>query len=126
MKDINKLKNYRIKYKRYYEIDFSNEYEIHHIDLDHTNNDISNLLLLPKELHRKYHYYLNVTAHPLREEKIERTINITLNDFDPYYNIDEIKKLIEVINECQKWIAYKNQLEYKRYYKRIGIYDVNN
>ena len=39
---------YREKYKRYYRIEFSKEYVVHHIDFDRENNDISNLLLLPK------------------------------------------------------------------------------
>ena len=43
MKDIEKLKDYRKKYKRYFGIDFGKEYAIHHIDGDHSNNDINNI-----------------------------------------------------------------------------------
>ena len=39
-------------------IDFdSSNYEVHHIDEDRSNNDIENLVLLPKELHSKYHIW---------------------------------------------------------------------
>jgi len=34
MKDVDKLKNYRTKYKRYYGIDFGSDYVIHHNRLD--------------------------------------------------------------------------------------------
>lgn len=37
MKDINKLKDYRLKYKRYYDIDFDKDYAIHHIDKEIIN-----------------------------------------------------------------------------------------
>ncbi len=30
-------------------------YEIHHIDHNRKNNDLSNLIDIPKDLHRKYH-----------------------------------------------------------------------
>ena len=52
MKDINKLKDYRLKYKRYYNIDYDSSFDIHHIDINHENNDIKNLLLLPRSLHK--------------------------------------------------------------------------
>ena len=43
--------SYREKYKRYYGIEFGKDFVIHHIDFDRENNDISNLVLLPRELH---------------------------------------------------------------------------
>ena len=46
--------DYRKIYKDYYGIEFSSEYQIHHLDLDRTNNEIWNLLLLPKKLHQQY------------------------------------------------------------------------
>lgn len=37
--------------------------EVHHIDIDYTNNDICNLQVLTKEAHRKLHDDLNPTGH---------------------------------------------------------------
>lgn len=55
--DIRKL------YKKHYGMDFGSSYDIHHIDLNKNNNDISNLLLLPQELHRRFHwYYMQIVA----------------------------------------------------------------
>lgn len=50
--------DYRKYFKEYYGIDFSSKYDIHHIDLNHNNNSIKNLMILPKDLHHKYHFYL--------------------------------------------------------------------
>lgn len=53
-----KNSNYRQLYKDYYGIDFDESMVVHHIDFDRTNNRIENLLLMPKELHAKYHWNL--------------------------------------------------------------------
>lgn len=34
-------------------------YDVHHIDLNHNNNDFNNLVLIPKRLHRKFHFLFN-------------------------------------------------------------------
>ena len=80
MKDANKLKNYREKYKRYYNIEFDENYVVHHIDLDRTNNDISNLLLLPKGLHAKYHMILNSISICPQKPKADGFIDIRLSN----------------------------------------------
>lgn len=49
------IMKYRQLYKKYYGIEFGADYEVHHIDMNHSNNSINNLILLPKELHRKLH-----------------------------------------------------------------------
>ena len=33
----------------------SKKYEIHHLDMDRENNDISNLILIPKNIHKRFH-----------------------------------------------------------------------
>lgn len=38
------------------------DFDIHHIDLDYTNNDIHNLVAIPSKLHDKYHYILNISG----------------------------------------------------------------
>ena len=47
--------DYRQFYREYYGIDFGPEMAVHHIDFDRDNNAIENLLLLPVELHQRYH-----------------------------------------------------------------------
>ena len=106
MKDINKLKNYRLKYKRYYNIDFSSDFSIHHIDLNHNDNDIDNLLLLPKKLHNKYHFYITALSN------MQFPILIKGNQCNPNnYHLPFLRDFIEVIEECNKWYDYKMYLD---------------
>ena len=116
MKDINKLKNYREKYKRYYKIDFDNSYAIHHIDFNRKNNDIKNLLLLPKNLHHKYHYYLT-KLFPFDWKQGSVNINIKIEQFAPlkYVNTQELLEFINILLECKKWISYKERLDFSKY-----------
>lgn len=46
---------YKRLYKEYYGINFDGNFDIHHINGDCEDNNIANLVLLPKELHRIYH-----------------------------------------------------------------------
>lgn len=104
MKDISKLKDYKMKYKRYYGIDFdSKKYEIHHLDLNHNNNGIENLLLLPKDLHHKYHFYLSsVVNQSIGNGRIHSSIQSSEN-----YLINCLLKFIPIYQECNKWYDYK-------------------
>lgn len=106
MKDINKLKNYREKYKRHYNIDFGSEYVVHHIDENKQNNDISNLLLLPRDLHNKYHLCKNIvtSANPPLEI-------VGNGNHEQEYYITYLSHFIETIRECNKWYDYKLFLE---------------
>lgn len=112
MKDINKLKNYRTKFKRYYNIDFSSDYAIHHIDLNHDNNEIENLLLLPRELHNQYHFYLNATDRGDGYKFFRRlTADIKGNFAGNSYERQMFIGLLETLNECSKWYDFKMFLD---------------
>lgn len=63
MKDINRLKDYRRKYKRYYGIEFDRSYATHHIDGNRENNDMGNPLLLPTELRSRYRFLRSCVEH---------------------------------------------------------------
>lgn len=108
MADISKLKNYRTIYKRYYEIDFDKSYVVHHIDFNRENNDISNLVLLPKELHEKYHTIINSITISIDKPKADGFIDIRLSNLNlTDYNFNMFKLLPEIILECSKWLYFK-------------------
>lgn len=112
MKDLNKLKDYRKKYKRYYGIDFSKDYVIHHIDFDRSNNDISNLLLMPRKLHSKYHFCLDT----MRCESDQRGPNFTVDGRirsanREHWYLSMLEHFSDVMWECAKWYDYKSYLE---------------
>ena len=47
------MTQYRKFYADFYGITWdTKEMEVHHVDFNHENNDIRNLILLPKEIHR--------------------------------------------------------------------------
>lgn len=118
MKDALELKDYREKFKRYYGLSFSKDYHIHHIDLDHSNNDIENLMIVPKELHEVYHECL-VNVQMLTEGK--GTSRLFEFDVKPTGNISGYKNFVftillrfmKVLEEMNNWHDYKLYLEGK-------------
>lgn len=118
MKDISKLKNYREKHRRYYCLDFSSDYEIHNIDLNHNNNNINNLLLLPKKLHSKYHYYINCIKPFVNGYEI--TIDISVNSSFLKVNEANLKGLLDTISDIQQWLLFKEELDIKKFYCELG------
>ena len=113
-KEISKIKDYRREFKEYYNLELSEEYDIHHIDLNHENNDMNNLMILPKILHIKYHSLLNDLriSKPIKTITLDLKIHgnqINLNS----YNLQIIKDLISVLDECAKWYDYKLYLDGK-------------
>lgn len=113
-KEISKNEDYRREFKKYYNLELSEEYDIHHIDLNHENNDMNNLMILPKILHIKYHSLLNDLriSKPIKTITLDLKIHgnqINLNS----YNLQIIKDLISVLDECAKWYDYKLYLDGK-------------
>lgn len=49
--------NYRKLYAETFGIKIPSNYDVHHLDFDHSNNDLSNLVLLPRALHNKIHKF---------------------------------------------------------------------
>jgi len=81
-------------------------YDIHHLDENRKNNRLENLLMLPKGLHHKYHFYKNKLSN------IEPFITdiITVKSYGQGYNnqiISVINNFIQVWEECNKWADYK-------------------
>lgn len=113
-KEISKIKDYRREFKKYYNLELSEEYDVYHIDLNHENNDMNNLMILPKILHIKYHSLLNDLriSKPIKTITLDLKIHgnqINLNS----YNLQIIKDLISVLDECAKWYDYKLYLDGK-------------
>lgn len=101
--------DYREFYKRYYNIDFvGKEFEVHHIDFDRENNDIKNLILLPKKLHERYHELLPY-VQSLIDDKAVKTIIEMNNGQTLYY--DEMKEFCEIMIEINAWKSKKNLMD---------------
>jgi hypothetical protein len=89
----------------------SSEFDIHHINGNHDDNDLLNLVALPKRLHRQYHYYKNIR-------------NEYVNDFDFIMNAEDMlyaeyflektiynhTKFLEILKEASKWVEERDRL----------------
>lgn len=96
---------YRIRYKSYYGIAFNSEYVIHHIDQDKSNNKISNLILLPRNLHTKLHTCWGL--YRLSDSKLYEKI------FDIFPGtIDDFSNLINMQKELLPWMKFKERLDF--------------
>ena len=106
--------NYRKKYEDYCNIKIPNGYEIHHIDFNRENNDIMNLVLLPKELHNEYHTKLQRYRSLNYEINIELKSSIEngllINNYIKNFDLKIIEEFIDVWYECMKYINYRDYL----------------
>lgn len=97
--------HYRKFFEEYYEIEIPDGFEIHHADHNHNNNNIENLVMLPKELHRKYHRFLKKNYWLLNKDQTSLTIS-TVIDGD-MFNLEKLSfcanTLLELLSECEKW-----------------------
>lgn len=100
------MTDYKKLYAEKYGITWDNDLEIHHIDRNRNNNDISNLILLPGYLHRELHnclreaVYLSeqASAGDLVERMMERVLNYG-NDYDH----QTLMRFCYVLSECRRW-----------------------
>lgn len=100
--------NYNAKFKRHYGIKFDKKYIVHHIDENRGNNDISNLMVLPRGLHSKYHILKRI----IDNNRLPTTINGNqANNRTMLSNYYE--RFLEVLNECNKWHDFKMYLDGK-------------
>ena len=103
--------DYRQFYKEYYGIDFDDSMVIHHIDFDRSNNNIDNLLMMPKELHAKYHW--NVSAlGGAGTGMINSDARITGN---LCCDSSRLRGLADALDEIADWVRTKHSMDMMKY-----------
>lgn len=83
-------------------------WDVHHIDNNHNNNDIRNLVLIPHELHQKY--------HTLRRTAIMCQVPAQMfgNEVSTIlYESNAIAKYLSCLEECMIYMDYKKMADYK-------------
>lgn len=108
------MENYRKIYEKYCKIKIPKNYEIHHIDMNRENNDIFNLVMLPKKLHCDYHKYLQ----KIETEKYEivkklQSFYKSGNMINNYIITEQHKiekQFVSIWYECQKYVDYRDYL----------------
>lgn len=103
-----KANNYRRIFKQHYGIEFGTEFDVHHIDGDRSNNEIENLMVLPSDLHTRYHSLKREIEGQFVPTKI--TGNGVNNSQNCIFNLE---KFLEVLRECNEWYDYKMYLDGK-------------
>jgi len=107
--------NYRKYYSDYYGIKIDSSYAIHHIDFDRNNNNINNLLLLPRKLHSKYHLLINSLTYQ-KSEIYHGFFDMKASNINKY-SLEVAKSIPKTLTELFKWINAK-QCNYEYYYQK--------
>ncbi len=100
------MKDYRKYYAQYYNIQWdSSLFDVHHIDRNRDNNDIRNLVLLPKKLHKELHQVYNEFDRMLAFEKdpFLDAAKEFLNPFGGYIVSSTISSYMHILNKCSEW-----------------------
>ena len=98
--------NYRKHYIDSLGINLNKHYEIHHIDRDRSNNDLSNLVAIPKDIHAKIHKIFN---------RYDKAIE-SINELGYFYAKEKdnillaIKDYMNMKDELWPFIEKRNQL----------------
>ena len=108
------MKDYRKIYQNECNIIIPKGYEIHHIDFNRENNEIMNLVMLPKKLHSEYHR----TLLELQNSRYEIIIKVQsvidsgnlINEYIATNQHELENKFIKIWYECQKYVDYRNYL----------------
>lgn len=76
-------------------------YHVHHLDGNNKNNHIDNLLLIPKDLHHRYHFYKTSlpSAHPTEPTE--------LGNCAIYHWATNMRGYVQALEEMQRWMDYK-------------------
>ena len=99
---------YREDYEEHYKMRLDRSWEVHHIDYNHDNNDMNNLVAIPDYLHRKLH-----KAH-FRFELAKQ--NFTLSDIKIHSGklcshtefMSALSDYIETVEKCTPYINLRN------------------
>lgn len=106
--------NYRKIYEKACDIKIPKKYIIHHIDFDRTNNNISNLVMLPNSLHTKYHNILdrirNIDETKYMYELPKSMRGSSYNHWLLYEKKTLGEKFLSIYNECLDYIMYRDYL----------------
>lgn len=98
--------DYRQLYKDYFGIEFGPDMVVHHIDFDRNNNNIGNLLLMPRTLHAKYHMHISQLGGA-NDGFIDCNMQVDTNT----YRIAALRGLADSLDEIVEWFKTKHTME---------------
>lgn len=80
-------------------------FHVHHIDMNHYNNDILNLVSIPRSLHRRYHYYVSCYLSNIQRFNQEKFISNFKFLEEEEKSFLQFEKVYKNILECKKEIS---------------------
>ena len=101
---------YASMYIRMYGIDIcDSDIQIHHIDHNRNNNELDNLVAIPKKLHEDYHrlhFEMKIIDFKIPDVMCGGYVNSNS------YNLGISTDYIAVLNECVDWINKRDMVRY--------------
>lgn len=100
------MTDYKKFYSSLYGIKWNTkDFDVHHIDRDRSNNDIHNLVLLPKELHRELHRVYNDLDRMVafNKDPFLTAAKEYLDPFGGYLVSDTIEEFMHILYRCRLW-----------------------
>lgn len=105
--------NYRKFYEEQLNIKLSKDFDIHHIDYNHSNNSLDNLVALPHKLHQRLHQAYNEYIRDVDYIKL-KDIKLYSGSVGPTSkSLNDLYEYLSVINEC---VPYMNAKEMRLLY----------
>ena len=107
--------NYRKFYEEKLGITLEKGYDVHHIDSNRGNNDIINLVAIPKKLHIKYHN---------KKAKYNEVISL-INDLNYFFKCENkkyfetIQSFMDIKNEISNYILIRDNIIFKNNGRRL-------
>ncbi len=118
--------NYRKLYEKHYNLKIPKNWEIHHIDANRNNNDINNLIMLPKKLHKALHNHIGLLSKN-HLKVLRRWYKKKGAYYSSYFLARELRDKVKTMNldnqivkENEIYVQNKRKL-YKSYLKNNNI-----
>lgn len=100
--------DYRKIYSEYYNLKWDSKlFEVHHIDRNKNNNDIKNLVLLPKKLHQEYHKTVCAVQYDFEKGGAD-IFKPSAYDILHY---GEYRFLVELKSDIAELVLFQNQIK---------------
>jgi hypothetical protein len=100
MSNRRRIKEHRKIYEDWYGITIPEGFDIHHIDFDRDNNSPDNLLMLPAELHHRYHQAVLLMFGAHEECVIKPQLTPAHR-----HQFEFLPQFAGVLEECAEWIS---------------------